>query len=74
MHRRNRRLHGIGAERPAAQCQAHQLAPFGNLPAIPQATVLLVEQHEIAQGITARALARRLQQHQRQQADRLGVR
>ena len=73
MHRGNRRLHRIGAERPALQRLAHQLAAFLNALPVPQAAVLLLQHHQVALGIGSRLLPGRLQQHQGQQANRLRV-
>ncbi|MNN57220.1 hypothetical protein D3C81_1721960 [compost metagenome] len=73
MHRSNRRLHGIGTERPALQSLAHQFAAFVDTLPVPQATVLLLQQYQVALVIGARPMPGGLQQHQGQQADRLGV-
>ena len=73
MHRSNRRLYGVGAIGLASQGVAHQRTAFFNTLAVPQAAILLLKQHQIALGIGTRALTRRLQQHQRQQAKPLRV-
>ncbi|MNI94969.1 hypothetical protein D3C73_1531580 [compost metagenome] len=57
MHRCNRRLHRVGTERPAAQRQLHQFTAFADLRTVPQAAILLLEQHQIALGIATRVLA-----------------
>ncbi|MNE66293.1 hypothetical protein D3C80_1618330 [compost metagenome] len=73
MHRSNRRLYGVGAIGLASQGVAHQRAAFFDTLTVPQAAVLLLEQHQIALGVCTRTLARRLQQHQRQQTKPLRV-
>ncbi|MNE66256.1 hypothetical protein D3C80_1617950 [compost metagenome] len=73
MHGSNRRLNGIGPECTALQGLAHQSTALGNELPVPQATILLLQNHQIALAIDARPLPGRLQQHQRQQADCLRV-
>ena len=72
MHRGNRRLQRVGAEAARAQRALHPGATLGNLRAMPPAAILCVEQHQLALGRGARRAPRFSQQHQRQQALRLG--
>ena len=68
MHRGDGRLQAVGAEAPRLQRGQHQRLAFADQTAIPQVAVLFFQQNRLAGGRSARAAARLMQQHQRQQA------
>src|SRR3989454_999642 len=74
MHRRDRRLNAIRPEAARRQGAFDERAAFRDQLAAPELAVLVLEQHQVAGGGAARRAARLLQEHQRQEADRLGLR
>ena len=73
MHRRNRRLQAIRT-RPALRQRAHdERNTLGDLLAVPAPPILLVQKDQFARGRAARRAPRFMQQHQREQAHRLGL-
>ena len=74
VHRRDRRLQRIGAEAPRGKRVLHQSRSFRDLRPVPERAVLVTEQDQLARGRGPRRASRFLQQHQRQQSDRLGLR
>ncbi len=74
VNRSYRRLQGVRTETARQQCPLHQRRPFGNMLRIPERAVLVFEQDETAFRGTARRVPRFLQQHQRKQSQRLGLR
>ena len=73
MNRRDRRLKRIGPEAARRKRTLDERQAFVDLVAIPEATILIVEQHDLAVGCRARRAPRFMQQHQREQAHRFGL-
>ena len=73
MQRRDRRLDLIGPAAAMAHRLVDQRQPFGDHLLVPQAAILVVEQHDRAVGVEARRRAGMLQQQQRRQPHDLGL-
>ena len=73
MQRGDRRLHLIGTGPPHLYCRVDERQPFIDHLLIPASSVLVLQQHEVAVFIDASMASGVLQQHQRKQADRLGL-
>ena len=74
MHRRDRRLERVRAERAATRAPARtSAAPSAICSRFQQRAVLVVEQDQVARRRGARRAPRFVQQHQREQPDRLGL-
>ncbi len=68
----DRRLQRVRADLRAPHCAGSEREAIGDLAPIPLRAVLLVEQHQLAVGTGTRGAPRIVEQHQRQQATRLG--
>src|SRR3954468_21675934 len=73
VERRDRRLDRIRT-RPCRERSPHQTHAFGDLIAVPQRAILIFQQDQIAVPCRARRTARIVEQHQREQANRLRLR
>ena len=73
MDGRDRRLQHVGAGRTGAQRALDQAEALGDLLAVPQAPVLVVEQHDLAVLVDARLAPRIVQQHEGEEPGRLGL-
>ena len=62
-----------GPGRPRRRQRAHQLAALGDERGVPPRAVLRGQRHERAVAVGPRVPARRGEQHQREQAHRLGL-
>jgi hypothetical protein len=65
MHRGDRGLHLVGSRASVAQSFLHKHEPFGNHLAVPQAAVLIFQEHYVTLGTEPRGRARMLQEQQR---------
>ena len=72
--RRDRRLQRVRPEAPRRQRALDQRRSLGDLRAVPQRAILLVQQDDLAVRGRAPGAARLVQEHQRQQAHRLRLR
>ena len=73
MHGLDRGLDLVRARQAAAQAAAHEGAAFGDERGVPTRAVLRGQRHERAVGVGPRVPARRGEQHEREQAHRLGL-
>ena len=71
MHGGDRRLNRVGAEPLRGQCLPHAAQAFRNLLAIPERSILIVEEDDIAVARRACGAPRIVQQHQREKPHRL---
>ncbi len=71
MNGRDCRLDGIGAGVSRRECLFHQLRPLGDLCPPPATAVLFIEKDDLATGTGAGVAARIVEQHQREEPDRL---
>ncbi len=71
--RRDRRLQLVRAGPPMAQRRLQAPVGLVDLGPVPQGTVLVLERDQVARRVQAGAPARVMEQHQRQQAGRLGL-
>lgn len=70
----DRGLEGVGAVRPAERLRPREgREAAGDLGSVPEATVLLEEQHRRAAGVLARRRARRVELHERDEPVHLGL-
>ena len=74
VHRGDRRLQRVRTEPPQRQGALDERRSFRDLIAVPRDAILIGEQNQLAVGRRARGAARLVQQHQREQPDRLGLR
>ena len=70
---RDGRLHLVGARPPPAQRGIQQPHPLGDPAGVPAAAVLILEQHQVTGVIDAGVAAGVMQQHERAQAEYLGL-